>query len=127
MGAMIGARGWSASPLGRPQDWPDGLRAAMRNMFNATHPMCIVWGPHALCLYNDGVRSLLGPELHPASLGAQTAELWDESWPTLAPHAARPMHCEGPRWHPCCKAPSTASTLPTLVICGWWDTGHCSA
>ena len=100
MGAMVRARDWSASPLGRPQDWPDGLRAAMRNMFNAAHPMCILWGPQALCLYNDGFRSLLGPELHPASLGAQAAELWDESWPTLAPHVARTMHGEGPSWHP---------------------------
>ena len=44
MGAMVRARDWSASPLGRPEDWPEGLRAAMRHMFNAAHPMCILWG-----------------------------------------------------------------------------------
>lgn len=97
---MVRAHDWSASPLGQPEDWPEGLRAAMRHMFNAAHPMCILWGGQALCLYNDGFRSLLGPELHPVSLGARAAELWDESWPTLAPHVARTMRGEGPGWYP---------------------------
>lgn len=70
MGARARAHDWSASPLGPPQGWPQGLRAVVRPMLTSEHPMFVFWGPKHLRFHNDACSVSLGPEKHPAALGA---------------------------------------------------------
>ncbi len=53
-------------------------------MAASLHPMCVLWGPQRVLLYNDGYAPILGAR-HPNALGKPTAEVWPELWDELAP------------------------------------------
>ncbi|MEA9586034.1 PAS domain S-box protein [Xanthomonas sp. WHRI 10064A] len=50
------------------------LRTALSVCLHAQHPMLLVWGEHACCIYNDACIASLG-ERHPAAFGQPVAEL----------------------------------------------------
>jgi hypothetical protein len=86
MGALIRAHDWSATPLGPPKDWPQGLRTAVRMALTTRHPVFIFWGERHICLYNDGYRPSLGPEnTRPSS--ARPARLGRRSGRSSAPRS----------------------------------------
>ena len=99
MGALMRAHDWSASPLGRPETWPQALRTAVRLLLNTRHPVYIFWGADGACLYNDAYRQSIGPERHPCSLGRPAREVWDETWPIIGPQIAQVMAGDGATWH----------------------------
>ncbi|UYY59729.1 PAS domain S-box protein [Sphingomonas sp. S2-65] len=80
MGARIRAFDWAAHPLGLPEQWPPALRTVVRLMLTTQHPTVIFWGPALHCLYNDALAQSLGPERHPALLGAPAREALADSW-----------------------------------------------
>jgi signal transduction histidine kinase len=80
MGERIRAHDWSASTLGPPQTWPQGLKTAVRLLLSTQHPMFIWWGPELLQFYNDAYRRSMGPERHPSALGQGGRECWAEIW-----------------------------------------------
>jgi PAS domain S-box-containing protein len=98
MGALIRIHHWSATPLGPPETWPQGLRTAVRLLLNTGHPMYIWWGPDLLCFYNDAYRASIGPERHPGSLGRPGREVWDEIWPIIGPQIEHVMAGGGATW-----------------------------
>ena len=57
MGALTRAHDWSASPLGKPENWPQSLRTALRILLNTNHPMFIWWGEDLIQFYNDAYRA----------------------------------------------------------------------
>ncbi len=85
MGALMRAHDWSLSPVGRPENWPQSLRTAVRLVLNTNHPMFIWWGPHLIQFYNDGYRQTMGPERHPSALGQPGRECWAEIWDIIGP------------------------------------------
>ena len=99
LGALIRAHDWAATPLGPPSGWPQSLRTVVRLMLGTRHPMFIFWGAEGTCLYNDGYRASLGPEKHPAMLGAPAVEAWAEIWPVIGPQIALVMQGQGATWH----------------------------
>lgn len=99
LGALIRAHDWAATPLGPPTGWPQSLRTVVRLMLGTHHPMFIFWGDDGVCLYNDGYRASLGPEKHPAMLGAQAVQAWAEIWPVIGPQIALVMQGQGATWH----------------------------
>lgn len=99
MGAMIRARDWAATPLGPPAGWPQGLKTALRMALTTRHPIFIFWGPELTCFYNDGYRPSLGPEKHPAILGAGGREFFPELWDIIGPQIELVMRGEGATWH----------------------------
>lgn len=99
MGALIRARDWAASPLGPPEDWPQGLKTSLRTALTTRHPIFIFWGPDSLCFYNDGYRPSLGPEKHPAILGAPGRASFGELWDIIAPQIDLVMRGGGATWH----------------------------
>lgn len=99
MGERIRAYPWAHSRLGEPQSWPQGLRTAVRIMLTTQHPMFIFWGREHTCLYNDAYSRSLGPEKHPAILGASGRESWEEIWPIIGPQIEQVMQGEGATWH----------------------------
>jgi two-component sensor histidine kinase len=99
MGDLIRAFDWSATPLGRPETWPQSLRTTVRLMLNSRHPMFIWWGPELIQLYNDGYRATMGPEMHPATLGARGRESWASIWPIIGPQIEYVMAGKGSTWN----------------------------
>jgi signal transduction histidine kinase/ActR/RegA family two-component response regulator len=99
MGERIRAHPWVRSPLGEPQYWPQGLRTAVRILLTTGHPTLIFWGPELICLYNDAFSRSLGPEKHPAILGAPAREAWEEVWPVVGDQIEQVLRGDGAVWH----------------------------
>ena len=99
MGEHIRVYPWAHTPLGEPQFWPQGLRTAVRVLLTTQHPMFIFWGHEHACLYNDAYSRSLGPEKHPAILGAPGRASWQEIWPIIGPQIEQVMRGEGATWH----------------------------
>ncbi len=45
---------WASTPLGKRETWPAVLRTTVDLMLASLHPMCVMWGPERIFLYNDG-------------------------------------------------------------------------
>ncbi len=99
MGARIRSFDWAANALGEPASWPQSLRTVVRLMLTTNHPMFIFWGPQHICLYNDAYSTALGPEKHPAMLGARGREMWDEIWDIIGPQIDLVMGGRGATRH----------------------------
>jgi len=99
MGALTRAYDWSATPLGKPEAWPQSLRTAVRILLNTNHPMFIWWGPDLIQFYNDAYRQTMGPERHPGALGQRGRECWEEIWPIIGPQIEQVMSGGGATWH----------------------------
>jgi PAS domain S-box-containing protein len=99
MGALMRAHDWSATPLGKPESWPQSLRTAVRILLNTNHPMFIWWGPEFIQFYNDAYRQTMGPERHPSALGQRGRECWAEIWPIIGPQIEQVMSGGGATWH----------------------------
>ena len=54
MGRLIRALDWSSTPLGPIASWPQGLRTTVNLCLASDLPICIIWGPELVQLYNDG-------------------------------------------------------------------------
>jgi PAS domain S-box-containing protein len=99
MGALTRAFDWSATPLGKPESWPQSLRTAVRILLNTNHPMFIWWGPELIQFYNDAYRQTMGPERHPSALGQGGRECWAEIWHIIGPQIEQVMSGGGATWH----------------------------
>ncbi|GAC1038831.1 hypothetical protein thsps117_35890 [Pseudomonas sp. No.117] len=75
---------WSATPLGRLEDWPASLQSSAALMISTASPMFIVWGDSLTYLYNDACAPILGLR-HPAAFGHSFRDAWPEAWSEFAP------------------------------------------
>ena len=82
MGKLIRAFDWSRTPLGSIDSWPGSLRTTVSICLASDLPICIVWGPGLVQIYNDGYRLICGDK-HPRSLGQNFPECWREAWPVI--------------------------------------------
>ena len=82
MGQLIRAMDWSSTPLGSIVSWPQSLRTTVNLCLASDLPICIIWGPELVQLYNDGYRVICG-EKHPCSMGQNFPECWREAWPVI--------------------------------------------
>src|SRR4051812_10539564 len=121
MGALTRAFNWSATPLGKPETWPQSLRTAVRILLNTNHPMFIWWGPQLIQFYNDAYRQTMGPERHPSALGQRGRECWEEIWPIIGPQIEQVMSGGGPTWHEDQLVPVTRHGRLEQV---WWTYGY---
>jgi nitrogen-specific signal transduction histidine kinase/CheY-like chemotaxis protein len=99
MGARIRAYPWSKTSLDHPHTWPQGLRTALRVLLTTQHPVFIFWGPQHLCFYNDAYSRSIGPEKHPAMLGAPGREWWGEIWSIIGPQIEQVLRGGEATWH----------------------------
>jgi hypothetical protein len=90
MGALIRAHDWNSTSLGAPENWPQGLKTAIRIMLTSRQPIWIGWGPELLFFYNDPYKSIIGGK-HPVALGQPTEVVWHEIWSDIAPLLATAM------------------------------------
>jgi PAS domain S-box-containing protein len=99
MGALMRSYDWSLTPLGRPANWPQSLRTAVRLVLNTNHPMFIWWGLDLVQFYNDAYRQTMGPERHPHALGQGGRECWAEIWDIIGPQIDQVTDGGGATWH----------------------------
>ncbi len=88
MADLFRLRDWGTTPLGKRETWPAVLRTTIDLMLASLHPMCLLWGPGRIFLYNDGYAEILGAR-HPSALGLPTEDVWPELWDDLAPLIGR--------------------------------------
>ena len=98
MGERIRAYPWAGTSLGEPYGWPQSLRTTVRVLLTTGHPSMIFWGPELTCLYNDAFSRSLGPEKHPAILGAPGREAWHEAWPIVGAQIEQVLRGDGAVW-----------------------------
>ena len=96
--ALIHAHDWQASPLGRPERWPQPLTTLTSVMLSANQPMFIVWGAEHTLLYNDSYAEILATK-HPAAMGRPFLDVWSEIRDDLVPIVAKtfagePVHMD---------------------------------
>jgi len=84
MGARMRAFDWSATDLGPVEHWPQSLRACVRIVLGAGHPMLISWGPDYTMIYNDAYGVVVGNK-HPGALGRSCREVLAEAWDFIGP------------------------------------------
>jgi DNA-binding NtrC family response regulator/signal transduction histidine kinase len=84
MGARMRAVDWSTTVLGPVEQWPQSLRACVRIVLGAGHPMLISWGPEYTMLYNDAYGVVVGTK-HPGALGRSCREVLAEAWDFIGP------------------------------------------
>ncbi|MBV8167156.1 MAG: histidine kinase, partial [Alphaproteobacteria bacterium] len=77
---------WRATPLGRPELWPQSLKTAVRIILTSRYAMFVWWGAGLVNLYNDAYRPLLGSK-HPDALARSAKDVWAEIWGLIGPRA----------------------------------------
>src|SRR5205814_568378 len=82
MGKVVRARGWSKTPLGPIESWPQSLRTTVSLCLASNFPISIAWGPHRVQIYNDGYWPICGAN-HPHSMGQDFKECWLSAWPQI--------------------------------------------
>ena len=82
MGKLVRAMDWSLTPLGPIDAWPQSLRTTVNICLAADLPICIIWGPGLVQIYNDGYRVICGGK-HPHSMGQNFSQCWSEAWPVI--------------------------------------------
>ena len=82
MGKLVRSMDWSETPLGPTDSWPQSLRTTVNICLASDLPICIIWGPGLVQIYNDGYRVICGGK-HPRSMGQNFPECWSEAWPII--------------------------------------------
>ena len=82
MGRLIWSMDWSKTSLGPVAEWPQSLRTTLSICLASDLPICVIWGPGLVQLYNDAYRVICGDK-HPQSMGQYFPECWKEVWPVI--------------------------------------------
>lgn len=91
MARLLRSCDWTATSLGRIDQWPSHLRATVNLCLNSPFPMMISWGKELVMIYNDAYREIIGQK-HPSAFGAPAASAWAEIWDFIKPHFDHVMH-----------------------------------
>jgi PAS domain S-box-containing protein len=111
MARRMRAYPWASSTLGKPQDWPADLRAAIRICLTSRFPMTVLWGEQWLLLYNDAYRQLMGDK-HPG-LMRPAEQVWGDVWPTVGPMLDSVLHTGRATW--------SEDLLLAMYRHGYWE------
>ena len=82
MGSLIRSKDWSQTLLGPVAEWPQSLRTTVSICLASDLPICIIWGPGLVQLYNDAYRVIVGNK-HPLSMGQNFSECFQDAWPVI--------------------------------------------
>ncbi|HEY0194321.1 MAG TPA: hypothetical protein VGC42_24565, partial [Kofleriaceae bacterium] len=82
MARLIRAKDWSATPLGRLEDWPQSLRTVVNLIQASNAPIALAWGPGHTQIYNDGYWPCCADK-HPAAMGQDFRACWASAFPAI--------------------------------------------
>lgn len=97
MAQMIGAKDWSSTLLGPPENWSAALRMMVNFMIPNRFPMLLWWGPEYISIYNDAYAPILGAK-HSWALGRPFKEVWSEISHILLPLIDAPFRGGASTW-----------------------------
>lgn len=84
--ALIKAKDWSSTSIGKIEDWPITLRTIIGTMLPSKYPMFLYWGEEYLCFYNDAFVPSFGAHgKHPSALGEEGSNCWPHIWVEIKP------------------------------------------
>jgi PAS domain S-box-containing protein len=89
---------WSATPLGPPEAWPEGLKTPLAMMLTSRFEMWLGWGEDLCFFYNDAYAPTLGAK-HPLALGRPFREVWREVYADVEPQVHSVMREGRPTWN----------------------------
>lgn len=75
MGSLIRSMDWSTTPLGPVAGWPQSLRTTVSICLASDLPICVIWGPGLVQLYNDAYRVICSNK-NARSMGQNFSECW---------------------------------------------------
>lgn len=84
MNRAVRDKDWSRTPLGPISTWPVSIRTAVNLCLDSQFQIAVLCGPELVYIYNDATIPIFGAK-HPNALGARTADVWPEAWPTIGP------------------------------------------
>ncbi|MCE7064596.1 ATP-binding protein [Dyadobacter sp. CY326] len=90
MGGRMRVHDWNATPLGKPESWPQSLKTCVRIMLSSKQPIWIGWGSQLIKLYNDAYIDIVRGK-HPIALGQPASVVWQDIWKDIAPLLSRAM------------------------------------
>ena len=76
---LLASIDWTQHPMGAVDQWPQSFRTALGICLSSRYPICILWGPQRIYLYNDAYAPIVGAK-HPWALGNRYPEVWPEIW-----------------------------------------------
>ncbi|NDU71540.1 SpoIIE family protein phosphatase [Actinomadura sp. DSM 109109] len=85
IGRDLAAVDWAATPLGRPDGWPQSLRTAVDILLASRFSMWMAWGPRLTFFCNAAYRRDTLGRKYPWALGRPAREVWSEIWPDIGP------------------------------------------
>lgn len=88
MAVRVRSHDWAITPLGPLADWPQHLKTTVELVLAHGFPMCLLWGPEHIQIYNDPHRALMGDK-HPTALGLPLHEVWPTGRETIGPLLGR--------------------------------------
>jgi PAS domain S-box-containing protein len=97
LGALMRAKAWGDTPLGRPEHWPQSLKTVVRILLTSRYQMWMGWGKDLSFFYNDAYRPTLGVK-HAWALGCPAREVWKEIWPDIAPRIEHVLESGTATW-----------------------------
>ena len=97
MATRMRALDWSATPLGEPRSWPEGLRATVRILLTSRYAMWMCWGPELTFFCNDAYLPTVGVK-RDWVLGARADHVWREIWPEIGPRIQKVLQTGRATW-----------------------------
>lgn len=85
VGRDLTAVDWTATGLGPPGRWPQGLRSAVGIVLSSRFAMWMLWGPRRTFFCNAAYRRDTLGRKYPWALGRPADEVWSEVWQDVAP------------------------------------------
>ncbi len=98
MGALIGARDWSTTPLGPIGSWPRSLQTVLGMLLTSRYAMWIGWGGDLTFFYNDAYAAMTLGAKHPWALGQPVSKVWEEIWQDIGPRAETALRTGEATW-----------------------------
>ncbi|WAJ31354.1 PAS domain S-box protein [Jeongeupella avenae] len=95
---MLRDHPWDGTSLGVPPNWPPALKTLVGVMLASNQAMFLAWGEERTLLYNDAYAEILASK-HPAALGRDFLDVWQEIRADLVPiveqaYAGEPVHMD---------------------------------
>jgi PAS domain S-box-containing protein len=81
------------------RQYPAVLQTVVATALHASHPMCVFWGPQALCFFNDAFGKTTGLAMSGESFGAPGSSVLRDMWGVLGIHVEQLMVAGTISWH----------------------------
>ncbi|TPG34924.1 response regulator [Mycobacterium hodleri] len=98
VGRDLAAVDWAATPLGRPEEWPQSLRTAVSILLSSRFPMWMAWGPELTFFCNAAYRRDTLGQKYPWALGRPASQVWEEIWTDIGPRIDRVLSTGEATW-----------------------------